>query len=211
MVIHCLWVVGKSKGRGLGGLLVDECVQDARKAGMRGVAMVTSEGNWLAGKRLLESRGFQAVDTAPPSFALMVKSFKPGPQPTFPRDWAARAACHGRGLTIFRSDQCPYLPDATRVLLEAAAKKKVKARVVELRTARDVQTLSPSPYGVFNIVFNGKLLGYHYLLRLISSRRSGDLAPPLFFDISRRLSIIMVRLCGSPRGPASTVERRLNH
>jgi L-amino acid N-acyltransferase YncA len=164
MVIHCLWVVGKSKGRGLGGVLIEECVKDAKKAGMRGVAMVTSEGNWLAGKRLLESRGFQAVDTAPPSFALMVKSFKPGPQPTFPRDWAARAARHGRGLTIFRSDQCPYLPDATRVLLEAAAKKKVKARVVELRTARDVQTLSPSPYGVFNIVFNGKLLGYHYLL-----------------------------------------------
>jgi ribosomal protein S18 acetylase RimI-like enzyme len=164
MVIHCLWVVGKSKGKGLGAALLDECVADARNAGMLGVAMVTSEGNWLAGKSLLESRGFQAVDTAPPSFALLVKKLKPGPRPSFPVDWAARAARFGPGLTILRSDQCPYLPDAARILLEAAAKMKVKARVVDLKTARDVQTLSPSPYGTFNIVLNGRLLGYHYLL-----------------------------------------------
>jgi L-amino acid N-acyltransferase YncA len=163
MVIHCLWVVGKSKGRGLGAELLEECVDDARKAGMLGVAMVTSEGNWLAGRRLLESRGFQAVAAAPPSFTLMVKKLRRGPLASFPADWAARASGCGRGLTILRSDQCPYLPDATRILLEAAARKKIKTRVVELRTARDVQTLSPSPYGVFSVVYNGKLLGYHYL------------------------------------------------
>lgn len=163
MVIHCLWVVGKSKGRGLGAALLEDCVKDARNAGMLGVAMVTSEGNWLAGKKLLASRGFQAIDKAPPSFTLMVKSLKPGPLPSFPRDWAARAARFGQGLTIIRSDQCPYHPDAARILLEAAAKKRIKTRVVEFRTARDVQTLSPSPYGVFNIVYDGRLLGYHYM------------------------------------------------
>jgi GNAT superfamily N-acetyltransferase len=163
MVIHCLWVVGKSKRKGFGAALLDECVKDARKAGMAGVAMVTSEGNWLAGKKLLEGRGFKAVDTAPPSFTLMVKKFKPGPDPSFPRDWAARAAQFGNGLTVISSDQCPYLPDAVRVLSEAAAKKKIKARVVEFRTAADVQARSPSPYGVFNIVYKGCVLGYHYL------------------------------------------------
>jgi hypothetical protein len=75
------------------------------------------------------------------------------------------AARFGKGLTILRSDQCPYLPDATRILLEAAAKKKIKVRVVEFRTAAGVQTHSPSPYGVFNVVYNGRLLGYHYLLK----------------------------------------------
>ncbi len=164
MVIHCLWVVGKSKGKGFGAALLDECVQDARKAGMAGVAMVTSEGNWLAGRKLLEHVGFKAVDTAPPSFTLMVKKLKPGPAPSFPGDWAARAARFGRGLTILRTDQCPYLPDAARILLAAAASKKLKARVIEFRTAADVQALSPSPYGVFNIVYDGRLLGYHYLL-----------------------------------------------
>jgi L-amino acid N-acyltransferase YncA len=164
MVIHCLWVVGKSKGRGLGGLLVDECVKDARKAGLCGVAMVTTEGNWLAGRKLFEKHGFVAVDAAPPAFALLAKPFAPGPLPSFPKDWAARAARFGTGLTVLRTDQCPYHPDAVAKLMEAAARRKIKARVVELRTAREVQALSPSPYGAFNIVLDGKLVGYHYLL-----------------------------------------------
>lgn len=163
MFIHCLWVVGRSKGKGLGGHLIDECVKDAKKAGMFGAAMVTSEGNWLAAKKLFESRGFKVADTAPPAFALMVKTLKPGRLPSFPDDWVARAARFGPGLTILRTSQCPYLPDATRILFEAASKRKMKTRVIELQTARDVQALSPSPYGVFNIVCDGRLLGYHYL------------------------------------------------
>lgn len=163
MVIHCLWVVGKSKGRGFGAALLDECIKDARKAGMFGVAMVTSEGNWLAGKRLLESRGFWAIDKAPPSFSLMVMKLRSGPLPSFPGDWTERAARFGKGLTIVRTDQCPYVPDATQILLDAAARKKIKARVVELRTAREVQSRSPSPYGVFNVVLDGRQLAYHYL------------------------------------------------
>jgi L-amino acid N-acyltransferase YncA len=163
MVIHCLWVIGKSKGKGFGIALLDECVKDARKAGMLGVAMVTSEGNWLAGKKLLEHRGFKAVDTAPPSFVLMVKKLRPGPAPSFPHDWEARAARFGKGLTILSSGQCPYHPDAGRILLNAAVQKKIKARVVSFRTAADVQARSPSPYGVFSIVHNGRLVGHHYL------------------------------------------------
>lgn len=173
MVIHCLWVVGRSKGKGLGNRLVDECIKDARKSGMAGVAMVTSSGNWLAGKKLLEGCGFKAVDTAPPSFTLMAKAFRPGRLPSFPDDWADRAARFGKGLTILTSGQCPYHPDATRIIQAAAAKVKIKARVVELKTARQAQTLSPSPYGVFQVVLDGKLLADHYLTEKGALRRLG--------------------------------------
>ncbi|HSA94459.1 MAG TPA: GNAT family N-acetyltransferase [Acidobacteriota bacterium] len=161
MVIQCLWVVGKSKGRGLGGRLVEACVEEARKAGRLGVAVVASERNWLAGRRLFEEHGFSAVDAAPPAFVLMARPLRPGPPPSFPKDWMARAARFGPGLTVIRTDQCPYLPDAVANLLAAAAGRKIKSRVVELRTAREVQRLSPSPYGTFAIVLNGKLVGYH--------------------------------------------------
>lgn len=165
MLIHCLWVVGKSKGRGLGGRLVEACVEDARKAGRLGVAVITTEGNWLAGRRLFEKHGFEVVDAAPPAFVLMARPLRPGPLPSFPKDWPARAARFGPGLTVIRTDQCPYLPDAVAYLMEAAARRKIKARMVELRTAREVQRLSPSPYGAFAIVLDGKLVGYHYLLK----------------------------------------------
>ena len=55
--IHCLWVVGKSKGKGYGSMLLDACLADARRQGADGVAMVTLEGNWLAGRKRLRAHG----------------------------------------------------------------------------------------------------------------------------------------------------------
>jgi ribosomal protein S18 acetylase RimI-like enzyme len=163
MVIHCLWVVGRSKGKGFGAALLDACVADAKKAGMDGVAMVASPGNWLAGRKILEKHGFKAVDTAPPSFILMAKTLKPGPAPSFPRDWEARAARFGKGLTIITTGQCPYHASAIQILRDVAREEGLRTRLIELRTAEDVQTRSPSPYGVFSIVLDGRLLNYHYL------------------------------------------------
>jgi L-amino acid N-acyltransferase YncA len=165
MVIHCLWVVGKSKGKGHGDRLVEACLADARRAGMSGVAMVTSEGNWLAGSRLLSKHGFEAVDRVEPSFTLMVHRFKGTRTPRFTGHWSEKARRFGKGLTVIRSDQCPYNEDAVENLLAAAGEHGVPIRVVELNSAADVRTRSPSPYGTFGVVLDGRLVSYHYLLR----------------------------------------------
>jgi hypothetical protein len=109
--------------------------------------------------------GFEEVDQAPPTFELRVKRFGDAPQPYFAPDWEKRLANYGPGITVLRSDQCPYIEDATRIFLETAAERGIPARVVELKTAREVQEVSPSPYGVFNVVYDGRLLSYHYLTK----------------------------------------------
>ncbi len=163
LMVHCIWVVGRAKGKGYGSLLLGECLRDAREMEMQGVTMVTSQRNWLASSALLLRNGFEVVDQAPPEFELVVKRFVDGPAPSFPRDWEQRLRNHGPGLTVFRSDQCPYLVSAVRVALEAAAEVGIEARVVELKSAQDVRALCPSPYGVFSLVHNGELLSYHLL------------------------------------------------
>lgn len=165
MFIHCLWVVGKSKGKGCATLLLDECIEDAKKSGMHGVAMVTSEGNWLAGKKLLLKHGFESVDQAPPSFELMVKKFGDAASPSFTRDWDTKMSQYVKGLIILRSDQCPYIDDATIIIAEAANELGIKSRVIELSDHKEVQTLAPSAYGVFNVIYDGNLLSYHYLTK----------------------------------------------
>ena len=86
MFIHCLWVVGKSKGKGLAGVLLEECINDAKQSDMNGVAMVTSERVWLIGKKLLLKHGFESVEETPP-FNLMVKKFSDVPSPAFTINW----------------------------------------------------------------------------------------------------------------------------
>lgn len=164
LFIHCLWVVGRSKGRGFASALINECMADAVRSGARGVAMVTSEKVWMPGRRILEKHGFECVDTAPPAFSLMVKKFRECPSPAFAGNWEKKAQAFGKGLTVIRSDQCPYIVDATSIALDTAEKAGVKSRVIELESREDVLRHSPSPYGVFGLILNGRLLSYHYQL-----------------------------------------------
>ena len=163
MFIHCLWIVGKSKGQGFSGILLDECIKDAKAAGMNGVAMVTSERVWLAGKKLLLKHGFESVEEAQP-FNLMVKKFKDGSVPSFCGEWEQKASRFGKGFTVLYSSQCPYIPDATKTIIDFAKKRGMQFKAVELKSCREIRENAPSPYGVFCIVFNGRLLSYYYLL-----------------------------------------------
>jgi len=165
LVIHCLWVVGKGKGKGYGNCLIQECLDDARAQGLHGVVMVTSDRVWMAGKDIFLKNGFVQVDKAPPSFQLMAARFGGGAEPCFPGDWEARARSYGSGLTVIRTPQCPYIENGTNDLLAFAQERGIPARAVELSSARDVQERSPSAYGVFGVVLDGNLLAYHYLLR----------------------------------------------
>lgn len=162
MFIHCIWVAGKSKGKGYGSLLLNECIRDAKKAAMKGIAMVTSEGNWLVGKKFLQKNGFESADQYPP-FELMVRKFNNAPSPSFSGSFEQKLNRYCDGLTIIRSDQCPYIDAGARAALEAGKELGIKTQVVDLKSAEDVRQLSPSPYGVFHIVYDGKLLNYHVM------------------------------------------------
>jgi ribosomal protein S18 acetylase RimI-like enzyme len=163
MVIHCLWVVGKGKGKGYASRLLDECAKDAMDQGKHGVAMVTSSRHWLVDKKVLLKNGFEVVGQAPPSFDLLVKRFGDAPLPTFPNDWDERASRYGPGVTVVYADQCPYIPDALKGALEVAREGGAEARAVKLESSQQVRDSAPSAYGIFNVVYNGKLVTYHYI------------------------------------------------
>ena len=163
MFIHCLWIVGKSKKKGLAGHLLNECIREVKDAGMNGVAMVTSEHVWLMGKKLLLKHGFESAEEQKP-FNIMVKKFKDVPAPSFCGNFEQKANKFSEGFTVIYSDQCPYIPDSISVIQEFAAERGMKSKVVKLESCEDVREITPSPYGLFSVVYNGKLLAYHYLL-----------------------------------------------
>jgi GNAT superfamily N-acetyltransferase len=164
MFVHCIWVAGRSKGKGYGTLLLQECVQEAGESGMKGVAALASEGNWLVHSKFLLNHGFEPADQHPP-FSLLVKKFSAHESPSLARDFSEMPARYKKGLTIVRSDQCPYVDASVQAALDAAGELGITASVVELRTSGDVRRLSPSPYGAFGLVYDGKLISYHGLAR----------------------------------------------
>jgi N-acetylglutamate synthase-like GNAT family acetyltransferase len=160
MVIHCLFNIYKRYQRkGYATLLLEECLKDAKKEKMHGVAVVTRKGPWMAGKELFIKNGFEVVDKAPPDFELLVKKFKKSaPSPRFKKDWEKRLSQYDRGLTIIHSDQCPYLAKWVKEITETAQERYgIKARIIELKSYKEAQN-TPTAFAIFCIIYDGKLL-----------------------------------------------------
>jgi GNAT superfamily N-acetyltransferase len=167
MFIHCLWIQSKQhQHKGWGSAMVEACLNDAKEAGMNGVAVVSREGPWLADRRLYLSKGFEVVDTAPPDYELFVQKFKAGTaNPAFKGSWDKKVARYNRGLTIIQSSQCPYISKFAAEVAETAEKEYgIKPRIVDIKSARGAQN-APTPYAVFALIYKGRLVADHQVSR----------------------------------------------
>lgn len=160
-VIHCIWVNSKKfPYKNMTSTLLQECAKDAETSGKKGVAVVTSDGSWIAGKEVYLKNGFVQVDEAEPHFQLLVKLFKKSPLPSFPKNWDERLNSY-RGLQLIYTNQCPYIGKAVEELPPVAKKHGIRLKLVELTNAAEAREKMPSPYGMINLVHNGQLLSDH--------------------------------------------------
>jgi N-acetylglutamate synthase-like GNAT family acetyltransferase len=163
MFIHCVFVGFKKefKGKGYASLLIDECIREARLAGMKGVAVVTRKGAFMAKKDIFVKKGFVLIDEAKPDFKLLALKFsEEAPNPKF-RDMKKTLKKYTKGLFVFRSPQCPYTEKNVNAILESAkAKFDLKPNLVDLEDSIAVQN-SPCAFGTFCIVYNGEIISHH--------------------------------------------------
>jgi GNAT superfamily N-acetyltransferase len=167
MFIHCVWVFSKRHQRkGWGSVMIEACLDDAKKAGMSGVAVMVRGGPWLADRRLFLANAFEPVDTAPPDYQLLVRKLnRLATNPAFKKGWNQKIARCGRGLTIIRSSQCPHIAKfASDIAQTAVEEYRLKPKVVDLESWRDAQD-APTPYAVFALIYNGRLLADHQISR----------------------------------------------
>jgi hypothetical protein len=147
----------KHKGKGLGMLLLDSCLRDAKKSKCRGVAVVTSSDALMARRDLFIKAGFTPVDSSPP-YDLLVKKFKAtAPDPRFIVERERVLKRHTKGLTILAADQCPYVPKCVEDISQAARALGLTPKVVRIRSAKASREL-PTPYGMFSIIYDGRLI-----------------------------------------------------
>ena len=132
---------------------------------MSGVAAMVRDGPWLADRRLFLANGFEPVDTAPPDYQLLVRKFSSrAVNPAFKKDWEQKLAKY-QGLTIIRSSQCPHIAKFAADIVETAEKEyHLHPTVVDLQSWSDAQN-APTPYAVFALIYNGRLLADHQISR----------------------------------------------
>jgi GNAT superfamily N-acetyltransferase len=172
LVIHCLMVLRKHQGKGLGSLLLDSCLRDAKKNKCRGVAVVTSADAFMAKSDLFIKAGFVSVDCIPPYELLVKKLKKSAPDPRFIVERERLFKRYRKGLTILAADQCPYAAKSAERIAEAARTLGLEPKLVRVGSAKASREL-PTPYGVFSILYDGKLIAE----RPISATRFMSIMP----------------------------------
>jgi L-amino acid N-acyltransferase YncA len=162
VVIHCLWV--SELGKGYGSKLIQKCIEDAKRRKKNGVGVVTnSQTAWTPSKDIFLKNHFVVVDTALEQFELLVYPFDENAEsPSFPTDWVARTE-RFHDLTILRSFQCPYVEVATANIVEGAKKLGIGASIIEITNREELMRLSPTPYGIYAVIYKGQLITFHRL------------------------------------------------
>jgi GNAT superfamily N-acetyltransferase len=179
LFVHCLWVYSRGqKVGGIGSRLIQACVEEARQTRAIGVAAMVSEGPWMAGRKVFFKNGFRAIGAAD-RFQLLTYRLREGPEPHF--RCISGNSNHYRGLHVVYCAQCPMLPKSVHDLAEMATDQGLKLNVTVIGSAGEAQN-APSYYGVFNLLWNGRLLADHYVSK---GRFKGLLAKEIFGEGKR--------------------------
>lgn len=156
LYIYCLWVQGAPKGHGYGRELMEYCIADARSRGCSGICMLgaKSQKAWLSDQNFAGKFGFRTVDTAG-EYELLALSFD-GTVPCF-APGAKRGTVQGEGLTVFYSDQCPFIPQRVEKLREYCAAHQILAEFYHVDTVDKAKAL-PCPFNNWAVFWHGKFV-----------------------------------------------------
>ena len=160
MFIHCIFVGFKKefKGKGYASYLIDECIKESKNAKMLGVAVVTRKGSFMAKKDIFIKKGFSIVDNAKPDFELLALKFDE--KTAIPEFKEISTENYSKGLTIIRSQQCPYSVKNVDAIIQTAKKLNLKPSLVEIDDSESAQK-SPCAFGTFCIINDGIILSHH--------------------------------------------------
>jgi N-acetylglutamate synthase-like GNAT family acetyltransferase len=161
MFIHCIVVYSKKdRNKGYGSLLIEEAEKDAKALNLSGLCVMTSNGSWLADKTLFEKNGFIHIEKKD-RFELLSKKWNLKSKDPKLYNWTKQQKKY-KGWHLVYADQCPWHYKSAFDLLNIAMDYGVDLKITKINTAEEAKK-SPSGYGTFNLLYNGKLIEDHYV------------------------------------------------
>lgn len=125
---------------------------------MKGVAVITRNGSFMAKKDIFLKNGFSLIKTTDPDFELLALKFNE--KTDDPKFKINSIKDYSEGLVILRSPQCPYSVKNVDAIIKTAKKMKLKPTLIEMDDSEMAQK-SPSGFGTFCIINDGNILSYH--------------------------------------------------
>lgn len=64
---------------------------------------------------------------------------------------------------------------ATDNVMKAADKLNIKAKIIDIKNREELMKLSPTPYGVYGVIYKNQLLSFHRLTAHSAMKRLREL------------------------------------
>lgn len=161
LVIHCLWVSGRYKGRGLGRELLQHCLDDA-SAEHHGVVAVSGRSPYLTDTRFYLSQGFELVESTETGYDLVCFRERTTPAPRFAENARRGTVSEAEGVHFEYVFQCPFVPGCLQDMSAVAREFDLTVTSRELATMEDVRAAA-SPFGTFGAFLFGRLVTHELM------------------------------------------------
>lgn len=159
MHINCFWISGKYKGQGLSNQLLDQCIDDAKKAGKSGLTVLSSAKKkpYLSDPGYLKHKGFKTADKADPFYELLYLPFsEDAPVPKF-KDCVKQDRIDEEEMVIYYTNQCPHTAKYIPLLEDIAKHHGLPLSVHKIETKEQAQN-APAPFTAFSLFFQGMFI-----------------------------------------------------
>lgn len=164
MYIDCLWVSGKYKGQGLSNLLLQECIEDSKKKGKKGLVILSARKKlaFLSDPKYLAYKSFKKADAAAPYFELMYLPFDSTAQVPKFKSCAKNARIDEKGFVLYYTNQCPFTAKYVPIIEQIAVEKQLPFQSVKLETCKMAQE-APSAFTTYTLFYNGEFITHEIL------------------------------------------------
>ena len=161
LVIHCLWVSGRYKGRRLGRDLLRHCLDAAGER--HGVVAVSGRKPYLTDTRFYLHHGFELIERTDTGFDLVCYRADPNaPAPQFAESARRGTVPQSEGVHFEYAYQCPFVPDCVQKMSGVAGELDLPVTTRELATAQEAQNAA-SPFGTFGAFLHGRLITHELM------------------------------------------------
>jgi GNAT superfamily N-acetyltransferase len=159
MFIDCFWVSGSFKGKGYASALLNECINDSKKQGKRGLAAVSSTKKmpFLSDPKFFKFKGFQVADICQPYYELLYLPFdKVFEVPKF-KECVKKQEIEEKGIVLYYSNHCPYNAKYVPLLEAIATEQGVDFITHKFETKEQAQN-APAPFTTYSLFHDGKFV-----------------------------------------------------
>lgn len=159
MYINCLWVSGQFKGQGYSNLLLEECIQDSKEKGKKGLVILSANKKmpYLADPKYLKYKGFTTTDKAAPFYELMYLPFcEAASKPRF-KEAVKTPKIDKQGFVLYYAHQCPFTAKYVPIIEAIAMEKGVAFQAIRFETTKQAQN-APAPFTSYSLFYNGEFM-----------------------------------------------------